>query len=152
MVVHVIKFYKLNQQTQCVQCASSSLLKLICMKYDTLSQCRCKRQQNIPDICWLRYWKFIHFHVLWNKRVYTYNREEWKKHLRMARNLHILHMPTELMSKHIHVYIKEVNATQVVHTVVHTQWNAWVLTNFIQGKQTKQNRKLSFHCPCREGM
>jgi hypothetical protein len=29
----------------------------------------------------------------WQERVY--NREEWKKLLRTARNLHILHMPTE---------------------------------------------------------
>ena len=27
-----------------------------------------------------------------------YNREEWKKLLRMARNCHILHMPMELMN------------------------------------------------------
>jgi len=29
----------------------------------------------------------------WQKKVY--NRAEWKKLLRMARNCHILHMPTE---------------------------------------------------------
>jgi len=29
----------------------------------------------------------------WKERVY--NREEWKKLLRTARNLHILHMPME---------------------------------------------------------
>jgi hypothetical protein len=29
----------------------------------------------------------------WQEKVY--NREEWKKLLRMARNLHILHMPME---------------------------------------------------------
>jgi hypothetical protein len=29
----------------------------------------------------------------WQEKVY--NREEWKKLLRMARNCHILHMPTE---------------------------------------------------------
>jgi len=29
----------------------------------------------------------------WKERVY--NREEWKKLLRMARNCHILHMPME---------------------------------------------------------
>jgi hypothetical protein len=29
----------------------------------------------------------------WKEMVY--NREEWKKLLRMARNCHILHMPTE---------------------------------------------------------
>jgi len=29
----------------------------------------------------------------WKERVY--NRKEWKKLLRMARNRHILHMPTE---------------------------------------------------------
>jgi hypothetical protein len=29
----------------------------------------------------------------WQERVY--NREEWKKILRTARNLHILHMPME---------------------------------------------------------
>jgi hypothetical protein len=29
----------------------------------------------------------------WQAKVY--NREEWKKHLRMARNCHILHMPME---------------------------------------------------------
>ena len=29
----------------------------------------------------------------WKERVY--NREEWKKHLRTARNCHILHMPME---------------------------------------------------------
>jgi hypothetical protein len=29
----------------------------------------------------------------WKERVY--NREEWKKQLRMARNCHILHMPVE---------------------------------------------------------
>jgi len=33
----------------------------------------------------------------WKERVY--NREEWKKLLRMARNRHILHMPMELMNK-----------------------------------------------------
>jgi hypothetical protein len=61
--VYVIKFYKLNQQTQCVQYVSSSLLKLTCMKCEILSQCRCKRQQNVPDVCWLRYLKFINIHV-----------------------------------------------------------------------------------------
>jgi hypothetical protein len=30
---------------------------------------------------------------VWQEKVY--NREEWKKLLRMARNFHILHMPTE---------------------------------------------------------
>jgi hypothetical protein len=31
----------------------------------------------------------------WQEKVYVYNREEWKKLLRMARNHHILHMPME---------------------------------------------------------
>jgi len=35
----------------------------------------------------------------WKERVY--NREEWKKLLRMARNLHILHMPMERMNENI---------------------------------------------------
>jgi len=33
----------------------------------------------------------------WKERVY--NREEWKKLLRMARNHHILHMPMERMNE-----------------------------------------------------
>ena len=31
--------------------------------------------------------------IWWKERIY--NREEWKKFLRMARNRHILHMPME---------------------------------------------------------
>jgi hypothetical protein len=34
----------------------------------------------------------------WKERVY--NREEWKKLLRMAKNWHILHMPMEGMNKY----------------------------------------------------
>jgi hypothetical protein len=38
----------------------------------------------------------------WQEKVY--NREEWKKLLRMARNCHILHMPIERMSfEHSHL-------------------------------------------------
>jgi hypothetical protein len=33
----------------------------------------------------------------WQEKVY--NREEWKKLLRMARNCHILHMPMERMNE-----------------------------------------------------
>jgi hypothetical protein len=33
----------------------------------------------------------------WQEKVF--NREEWKKFLRTARNRHILHMPMELMNK-----------------------------------------------------
>ena len=39
----------------------------------------------------------------WKKRVEerVYNREEWKKLLRTARNSRILHMPMEWMNKHL---------------------------------------------------
>jgi len=35
---------------------------------------------------------------VWKERIY--NREEWKKLLRTARNRHILHMPMERMNKY----------------------------------------------------
>jgi hypothetical protein len=31
----------------------------------------------------------------WQEKVYSYNREEWKKPLGTPRNCHILHMPME---------------------------------------------------------
>jgi hypothetical protein len=37
----------------------------------------------------------------WQEKVY--NREEWKKLLRTARNRHILHMPMELMNERMDV-------------------------------------------------
>jgi hypothetical protein len=40
------------------------------------------------------YGKLINGKV-WKERVYDYNKEEWKKLLRMARNRHILHIPME---------------------------------------------------------
>jgi hypothetical protein len=51
----------------------------------------------------------------WQEKMY--NREEWKKLLRAARNLHILQMPMEWMNE---VWIPQENIKQYVNTAINS--------------------------------
>jgi hypothetical protein len=48
----------------------------------------------------------------WKERVY--NREEWKKLLRMARNRHILHMPMEQMNEFYNTHLIQVKHQPII--------------------------------------
>jgi hypothetical protein len=68
----------------------------------------------------------------WQEKVY--NREEWKKLLKMARNCHILHMPMELMNKKIinFLHTERYNSETFIDNRQDTSYSSNIKIKFLQ--------------------